>query len=213
MLRRCYRHVRAAVPGLDSSSPPVGFRPQRLRRSQSSQTTKPACPASIVGELILHRLGFHLNANRYFAANSERPFCPYGRDCFYRHLKADGTEHVFNQGVDVLMEQFKRQRQRQGMLRPRQPFNPPATLTGVAAAFANEANHRPAGEREVNFTAEGFLVSLRTIAAALVPTAGTAGGEDAGYRIGDGVVRMRGEQVRVLESLFASVGVRETSAE
>lgn len=44
---------------------------------------------------------------RYFqkslAKNPEKPTCPYGKDCFYRHLKEDGTPFVFEDGVDVCM--------------------------------------------------------------------------------------------------------------
>ncbi|EJD48261.1 hypothetical protein AURDEDRAFT_113090 [Auricularia subglabra TFB-10046 SS5] len=53
-------------------------------------------------------------ACRYFAASPrERPFCPYGRDCFYRHALPDGTPFVFREGVDALMERWKRKLQNQ----------------------------------------------------------------------------------------------------
>ncbi|KDQ13084.1 hypothetical protein BOTBODRAFT_402402 [Botryobasidium botryosum FD-172 SS1] len=50
---------------------------------------------------------------KYFAkSRAEKPFCPFGRDCFYQHLNADGTPYVFEEGVDKLMEEFKRRQSR-----------------------------------------------------------------------------------------------------
>ncbi|KAE9400375.1 hypothetical protein BT96DRAFT_819296, partial [Gymnopus androsaceus JB14] len=41
---------------------------------------------------------------RYFVqSKAHRPFCPFGKDCFYQHLNDDGTPHVFSQGVDESM--------------------------------------------------------------------------------------------------------------
>ena len=44
---------------------------------------------------------------RYFQKsiqkNKDRPMCPYGKDCFYQHLKEDGTPYIFKDGVDVCM--------------------------------------------------------------------------------------------------------------
>ncbi|PFH46872.1 hypothetical protein AMATHDRAFT_153580 [Amanita thiersii Skay4041] len=44
---------------------------------------------------------------RYFQysklQNRKKPFCPFGRDCFYRHLNGDGTPYIFRDGVDVYM--------------------------------------------------------------------------------------------------------------
>lgn len=36
--------------------------------------------------------------------NKNNPICPYGKDCFYSHLKEDGTPYVFKDGVDVCMK-------------------------------------------------------------------------------------------------------------
>ncbi|KAJ7623335.1 hypothetical protein FB45DRAFT_925318 [Roridomyces roridus] len=51
---------------------------------------------------------------RYFqrslAATPSRPFCPFGKDCFYQHRNADGSEHTFDQGVDVSMRRYAAQR-------------------------------------------------------------------------------------------------------
>jgi len=45
---------------------------------------------------------------RYFqdskAKNPKKPFCRFGRDCFYQHLNDDGTKYVFKDGVDVCMK-------------------------------------------------------------------------------------------------------------
>lgn len=45
---------------------------------------------------------------RYFqeskAKNPKKPFCCFGKDCFYQHLNDDGTKHVFKDGVDVCMK-------------------------------------------------------------------------------------------------------------
>ncbi|PPQ63320.1 hypothetical protein CVT24_006765 [Panaeolus cyanescens] len=43
---------------------------------------------------------------RYFQKSLQtknKPSCPYGKDCFYQHRNADGTPHVFREGVDVAM--------------------------------------------------------------------------------------------------------------
>ncbi|KXN86635.1 putative E3 ubiquitin-protein ligase makorin-1 [Leucoagaricus sp. SymC.cos] len=44
---------------------------------------------------------------RYFKQclerNNPRPLCPFGKDCFYQHLKDDGTPYVFRHGADVCM--------------------------------------------------------------------------------------------------------------
>ncbi|KAF9045803.1 hypothetical protein BDZ89DRAFT_942718 [Hymenopellis radicata] len=44
---------------------------------------------------------------RYFQRtkgdSTKKPFCPFGKDCFYQHLNADGTSYVFSDGVDVCM--------------------------------------------------------------------------------------------------------------
>ena len=38
------------------------------------------------------------------AKNPKKPFCPFGKDCFYQHLNNDGTKYVFKDGVDVCMK-------------------------------------------------------------------------------------------------------------
>ncbi|KZV98783.1 hypothetical protein EXIGLDRAFT_831997 [Exidia glandulosa HHB12029] len=48
---------------------------------------------------------------KYFTASRDKPFCPYGRDCFYKHELPDGTPYVFKEGVEELMERWKRRRQ------------------------------------------------------------------------------------------------------
>jgi len=50
---------------------------------------------------------------KYFAkSRAKKPFCPFGRDCFYQHLNADGTPYIFEDGVDKLMEEIKRRKSR-----------------------------------------------------------------------------------------------------
>ncbi|THU99153.1 hypothetical protein K435DRAFT_818674 [Dendrothele bispora CBS 962.96] len=44
---------------------------------------------------------------RYFmrslALDQNKPRCPFGKDCFYKHVKEDGTPYVFTEGVDESM--------------------------------------------------------------------------------------------------------------
>ncbi len=58
----------------------------------------------------LHSLAhfvFNDRSFRYFQRtkgdSSKKPLCPFGKDCFYQHLNADGTPFVFSDGVDVCM--------------------------------------------------------------------------------------------------------------
>lgn len=48
---------------------------------------------------------------RYFqtslAKNKNKPLCPFGRDCFYKHVKEDGTPFQFQGGVDVSMRRHR----------------------------------------------------------------------------------------------------------
>ncbi|KAI0072700.1 hypothetical protein K474DRAFT_1604610 [Panus rudis PR-1116 ss-1] len=38
---------------------------------------------------------------RHFQASPKHNrFCPFGKDCFYQHLNEDGTEYLFDEGVD-----------------------------------------------------------------------------------------------------------------
>ncbi|KAF8631909.1 hypothetical protein AX15_002166 [Amanita polypyramis BW_CC] len=42
---------------------------------------------------------------RYFQeTKKKKPFCPFGKDCFYQHINDDGTKYVFRDGVDVCMK-------------------------------------------------------------------------------------------------------------
>lgn len=52
-----------------------------------------------------------MNSNIYYSyfqksllKNKNKPICPYGKDCFYSHLKGDGTRYLFKDGVEVCME-------------------------------------------------------------------------------------------------------------
>ncbi|EIN06144.1 hypothetical protein PUNSTDRAFT_145475 [Punctularia strigosozonata HHB-11173 SS5] len=46
---------------------------------------------------------------RYFQKSpADSRFCPFGKDCFYRHINADGTPYVFSEGVDYYMPIHKR---------------------------------------------------------------------------------------------------------
>ncbi|KAF8892096.1 hypothetical protein BD779DRAFT_1510830 [Infundibulicybe gibba] len=44
---------------------------------------------------------------RYFEQSkrdsSSPVLCPFGKDCFYKHINSDGTPHIFSDGVDVSM--------------------------------------------------------------------------------------------------------------
>ena len=37
-------------------------------------------------------------------SKNTKPFCPFGKDCFYRHVKDDGSPFVFSMGVDHYMK-------------------------------------------------------------------------------------------------------------
>ncbi|KAF9054348.1 hypothetical protein BJ165DRAFT_1438195 [Panaeolus papilionaceus] len=59
---------------------------------------------------------------RYFQKalkSKSKPSCPYGKDCFYQHKNEDGTDYVFQEGVDVSMRRYRSQtsRHRHGYLR------------------------------------------------------------------------------------------------
>ncbi|KAF8216309.1 hypothetical protein K438DRAFT_1703090 [Mycena galopus ATCC 62051] len=43
--------------------------------------------------------------------NSPRgiPFCPFGKDCFYQHRNADGSDHIIAQGIDACMRYVHRE--------------------------------------------------------------------------------------------------------
>ncbi|KAJ8094337.1 hypothetical protein PM082_010771 [Marasmius tenuissimus] len=43
------------------------------------------------------------------AKDKTKPFCPFGKDCFYQHLNDDGTAYVFRDGVDASMRRFRQQ--------------------------------------------------------------------------------------------------------
>jgi len=50
---------------------------------------------------------------KYFAkSRAKKPFCPFGRDCFYQHLNADGTPFVFEDGVDKLQDALQKRKTR-----------------------------------------------------------------------------------------------------
>ncbi|KAF8636382.1 hypothetical protein AX17_003564 [Amanita inopinata Kibby_2008] len=53
---------------------------------------------------------------RYFQQslrrNANKPFCPFGKDCFYQHLNSDGTNYIFKDGVDVGMKLYASQENR-----------------------------------------------------------------------------------------------------
>ncbi|EDR05631.1 uncharacterized protein LACBIDRAFT_294785 [Laccaria bicolor S238N-H82] len=48
---------------------------------------------------------------RYFqtsqAKNKNKPLCPFGKDCFYKHVNEDGTPFLFREGVDVSMRRYR----------------------------------------------------------------------------------------------------------
>lgn len=37
------------------------------------------------------------------AKRPSRPSCPFGKDCFYKHLNDDGSTHVFKDGAEASM--------------------------------------------------------------------------------------------------------------
>ncbi|KAF5351543.1 hypothetical protein D9758_007178 [Tetrapyrgos nigripes] len=48
---------------------------------------------------------------RYFtrslAKDKNNPLCPFGKDCFYQHIKEDGTPHVFTDGIEASMRRYR----------------------------------------------------------------------------------------------------------
>ncbi|KAI1796654.1 hypothetical protein LXA43DRAFT_879389 [Ganoderma leucocontextum] len=47
----------------------------------------------------------HHSRDTYFEqSRPEKRFCPFGKDCFYKHENVDGTPYVFDRGVDYYME-------------------------------------------------------------------------------------------------------------
>ncbi|KAJ2927818.1 hypothetical protein H1R20_g9276, partial [Candolleomyces eurysporus] len=55
---------------------------------------------------------------RYFEKSiGKSPMCPFGKDCFYKHEKPDGTLHVFQEGASVWMRRYASSR------RPRTSLN------------------------------------------------------------------------------------------
>jgi E3 ubiquitin-protein ligase makorin len=65
-----------------------------------------------------------------------RAFCPFGRDCFYRHLDEDGTVHVFEQGIEETMQETRlRREQAEARRRARQMRDLTATLSAFAESL------------------------------------------------------------------------------
>lgn len=59
--------------------------------------------------------------HRYFERSpANKRSCPFGRDCHYLHQNADGTSYIFTEGVDTLMEKFKRKRTADALMRQSQ---------------------------------------------------------------------------------------------
>lgn len=67
--------------------------------------TRPQWPASIASTspTVFIQDQQAQTASRYFMKSGTRKFCPFGKDCFYRHLNEDGTAHEFPHGVDHYM--------------------------------------------------------------------------------------------------------------
>ena len=63
-------------------------------------------PISILIVLTRHHLHrYFTRAKAALAAGTGRElFCPFGKDCFYAHVKDDGTLHVFKDGADVCLK-------------------------------------------------------------------------------------------------------------
>ncbi|KAF8638934.1 hypothetical protein AX16_010409 [Volvariella volvacea WC 439] len=45
--------------------------------------------------------------------SSRDPFCPFGKDCFYQHLNADGSIYTFKDGIDHCMRLYHNRRRQQ----------------------------------------------------------------------------------------------------
>lgn len=55
--------------------------------------------------------------------------CPFGKDCFYRHEKADGTLHVFTEGASYWMKRYEARR-RGNRIDPVFSISDPESITG-----------------------------------------------------------------------------------
>ncbi|KAF9078074.1 hypothetical protein BDP27DRAFT_1441384 [Rhodocollybia butyracea] len=56
---------------------------------------------------------------RYFvkskAKDKNKPFCQFGKDCFYQHLNDDGTPHILRDGIDASMRRASQYHEHRGM--------------------------------------------------------------------------------------------------
>jgi hypothetical protein len=87
--------------------------------------------------------------------NPSKPFCPFGKDCFYQHLSSDGTEHVFKDGVDVYMK-IHSSRQRRAVLEPH--------IFGAMDFDLNVSRHPlPAGMQFFTFDVENSNDDVETL--------------------------------------------------
>ena len=51
------------------------------------------------------------NFEQSMRVDSAAPFCPFGSDCFYAHLRPDGTPHSFNHGIADHVRAGRRRRE------------------------------------------------------------------------------------------------------
>jgi hypothetical protein len=62
-------------------------------------------PICAIFECVFDAIG---NIYSYFqkslVKNKNSPICPYGKDCFYEHVKEDGTPFIFKHGVEICMK-------------------------------------------------------------------------------------------------------------
>ncbi|KZT59091.1 hypothetical protein CALCODRAFT_215166 [Calocera cornea HHB12733] len=96
---------------------------------------------------------------RYFARslamNPPRPYCPYGKDCFYDHKLPTGDVHVFPHGADYYMTVHRDRTQRQR----RSQFGHNLELLTDAVFTAGMAGHSGADIRR-ELETDGFWREL-----------------------------------------------------
>ncbi|KAI0060969.1 hypothetical protein BV25DRAFT_817076 [Artomyces pyxidatus] len=78
---------------------------------------------------------------KYFTKSKpDDPFCPFGKDCLYRHERTDGTPHTFKHGTDYYMPLW-RHRYRLDQSPEAGTQHPDAwSIEGLAIASSSAAN-------------------------------------------------------------------------
>lgn len=71
-----------------------------LQRKHGPSFLSVSLTLSPIFALINHLFSYF---QRSLQRDENHPICPFGKDCFYQHLKRDGTPFIFDHGADVCM--------------------------------------------------------------------------------------------------------------